>query len=139
MDLSQMDWELDLIAAASCMSKEARQAARHSSELLRGFRAALDLDWKLDAAELHSLAVNVLEQPTTMQMPITLFDGETKMIALTKEQLVDIVSKSVNAVLLREAGAAEEHESTLNDLEATFASMNVIAGPGEDESPSPSM
>lgn len=59
LTLSQMENELDSIARASCLSAEARQAAKHGSELLRAVRSSLDLEWESEAQDLHRIGCNI--------------------------------------------------------------------------------
>lgn len=59
LTLRKMSDELDKIAASQCLSDDAREAARRSCDLLRGIRAALDLEWDSEAADLHRIAQNV--------------------------------------------------------------------------------
>lgn len=70
--LHQMSWALDRIAGSQCMSEEAQAAAGRAGELLRAVRAALDLEWDSEAADLHRIGLMVepsdqlrqfLEQP----------------------------------------------------------------------------
>lgn len=59
LTLTQMNWELDGLAASPCLSPEARQAAKHASELLRSMRSSLDLGWGSSASDLHTIGCNV--------------------------------------------------------------------------------
>jgi hypothetical protein len=65
MNITEMQWQLDLLASSACLDITTAKAARHASELLRAFRAGLDLNWKTNAADLHGLAQNITSIPAT--------------------------------------------------------------------------
>jgi hypothetical protein len=67
MNLQEMEWALGQIANAACIHKSHREAAQRAGELLRSFRAALDLPWQTNAADLHSIAQQ-LDGPTDAQL-----------------------------------------------------------------------
>lgn len=54
-----MERGLSALETAQCLSSECRLAAKRANELLRGFRAGMNLPWSTNSNDLHGLAHNL--------------------------------------------------------------------------------